>query len=57
MMLIPLTLAQVALSTATRLRISATGRPRRAMAFGLMIVTLGFAGLAAGIKLGPISVL
>ena len=53
LMLIPLTLAQVAVSTATGLRISTTGHPRNAMAVGLTVVTAGFIVLAAGIKLGP----
>ena len=54
LLLVPLTLAQVAVSTATGLRISTTGRPRTAMAVGLSIVTVAFFVLAAGIKLGPV---
>ena len=54
LLLIPLTLAQVIVSTATGLRISATGHPRTAMAAGLSIVTVAFFVLAAGIKLGPV---
>ena len=54
LLLIPLTLAQVAVSTATGLRISTTGHPRTSMAAGLSIVTVAFFVLAAGIKLGPV---
>src|SRR5246127_4264582 len=53
LLLIPLTLAQVAVSTATGLRISSTGHPRTAMAAGLSIVTVAFFVLAGGIHLGP----
>jgi len=54
LLLIPLTLAQVLVSTATGLRISATGHPRTMMAAGLSIVMAAFFVLAAGIKLGPV---
>jgi EmrB/QacA subfamily drug resistance transporter len=54
LLLIPLTLAQVAVSTATGLRISTTGHPRTSMAAGLSIVTAALLVLAAGIKLGPL---
>lgn len=54
LLLIPLTLAQVAVSTATGLRISMTGHPRTSMAAGLSIVTAAFFVLGAGIKLGPV---
>ena len=54
LLLIPLTLAQVVVSTATGLRISTTGHPRTSMAAGLSIVTVAFFVLAAGIKLGPV---
>jgi len=54
LLLIPLTLAQVAVSTATGLRISTTGHPRTSMAAGLSVVTGAFFVLAAGIKLGPL---
>lgn len=53
LLLIPLTLAEVVVSTATGLRISTTGHPRTAMAAGLSIVTAAFLVLAAGLKLGP----
>ena len=53
LLLIPLTLAQVLVSTATGLRISTTGHPRTAMAAGLSIVMAAFFVLAAGIELGP----
>jgi EmrB/QacA subfamily drug resistance transporter len=52
LLLIPLTLAQVAVSTTTGLRISGTGHPRTAMAAGLSIVTVAFFVLAGGIHLG-----
>ena len=54
LLLIPLTLAQVLVSTATGLRISTTGHPRTAMAAGLSLVTVAFFVLAAGIELGPV---
>jgi MFS family permease len=54
LLLIPLTLAQVTVSTATGLRISMTGHPRTAMAAGLSIVTAAFFVLATGIKFGPV---
>ena len=54
LLLIPLTLAQVVVSTATGLRISATGHPRTLMAAGLSIVTAAFFVLAAGIEFGPL---
>jgi EmrB/QacA subfamily drug resistance transporter len=53
LMLIPLTLAQVATSTFTGLQISATGHPRGAMVVGLTMVTISFLLLASGITLGP----
>jgi len=54
LLLIPLTLAQVLVSTATGLRISTTGHPRTAMAVGLSIVMAALFFLAAGIELGPV---
>jgi MFS family permease len=48
MMLIPLTLAQVGVSTASGIRISKTGRPRPIMIAGLATVTAGFLALVAG---------
>jgi len=51
---IPLTLAQVIVSTVTGLRISITGHPRTPMAVGLSIVTATFFALVTGIKLGPV---
>ena len=54
LLLIPLTLAQVAVSTTTGLRISTTGHPRTSMAVGLSVVSAAFLVLAAGIKLGPL---
>jgi MFS family permease len=57
LMLIPLTLAQVAASTFTGLRISSTGHPRVAMAAGLSLVTGTFLLLASGLTLGPVFIL
>ena len=54
LLLIPLTLAQVLVSTATGLRISRTGHPRTVMAAGLSIVMAAFFLLAAGIERGPV---
>jgi EmrB/QacA subfamily drug resistance transporter len=54
LMLIPLTLAQVIVSTLTGWRISMTGHPRTAMASGLSLVAVGFVVLASGIALGPV---
>ncbi len=45
LLLIPLTAAQVAVSTATGLRVSSTGRPKSPMFLGLVATTLGFAVL------------
>lgn len=56
LLLIPFTLAQVLVSTATGLQISASGHPRTAMAAGLSIVTATFFVLAAGIGLGPVCI-
>lgn len=53
LLLIPLTLAQVIVSTATGYRISATGRPRALMAIGLGVSALGFFALAATLAQGP----
>lgn len=54
LLLIPLTLAQVVVSTATGLRISTTGHPRTSMAVGLSFVTAAFFVLGVGIRLGPV---
>lgn len=54
LLLIPLTLAQVAVSTATGLRISRTGHPRAPMAFGLSIVAAALFVLATGSDSGPL---
>lgn len=56
LLLIPLTVAQVAVSTATGLRISSTGRPRNAMLFGLSVVTVSSWILIATLHRGPILV-
>lgn len=48
LMLIPLTLAQVCVSTASGVHISKTGHPRPILIAGLATVTAGFLALAAG---------
>jgi EmrB/QacA subfamily drug resistance transporter len=52
LLLIPLTAAQVLVSTITGLRISSTGKPRNAMLYGLATVTVGFAVLLAVLHAG-----
>jgi EmrB/QacA subfamily drug resistance transporter len=52
LLLIPLTLAQVAISTATGRQISITGHPRKTMTIGLVVVTGGFLALALCAELG-----
>jgi EmrB/QacA subfamily drug resistance transporter len=54
LLLIPLTLAQVIVSTSAGLRISKTGHPRTLMAAGLSIVMAAFFALAMGITLAPV---
>jgi EmrB/QacA subfamily drug resistance transporter len=54
LMLVPLTLAQVAVSTATGRQISITGHPRKIMMTGLLIVTAGFLALAVGAGFGQV---
>jgi MFS family permease len=54
LMLIPLTLAEVAVSTFVGFRISTTGHPRTAMAAGLSIVAVSFIVLAGGMNLGSV---
>ncbi len=54
LLLIPLTAAQVIISTATGLRISSTGKPRNAMLYGLAGVSVGFAALIAVLHSGAI---
>jgi EmrB/QacA subfamily drug resistance transporter len=46
LLLIPLTAAEVVVSTATGLRISSTGRPKGPMLLGLLVATSGFGILA-----------
>ena len=55
-LLVPLTLEQVVVSTATGLLIARTGRPRNTMAFGLMIVALGCLSLGMSIGHGALVV-
>jgi EmrB/QacA subfamily drug resistance transporter len=55
-MLIPLTLAQVGVSTLTGLRISSTGRPRNPMAAGLTVAAAGFVLMAATMSYGRVSI-
>jgi MFS family permease len=56
LLLIPLTVAQVVVSTATGLRISSTGKPRNAMLYGLAGVSVGFAALVAILRSGAIPI-
>jgi EmrB/QacA subfamily drug resistance transporter len=56
LLLIPLTAAQVIVSTATGLRISSTGKPRNAMLYGLAGVSVGFATLVAVLHSGAIAI-
>ena len=53
LLLIPLTLAQVAVSTVTGYRISMTGHPRNSMAAGLAVSAGGFLLMTLGMGLGP----
>ena len=53
LLLIPLTVAQVAVSTSTGLRISSTGRPRNLMLVGLFVVSLASWALIAALSHGP----
>ncbi len=56
LLLIPLTVAQVIVSTATGLRISATGKPRNSMLLGLTLVSLLLFLLAPTLQAGPFPV-
>lgn len=56
LMLIPLTLAQVVVSTFTGLHIAKTGKPKAIMANGLLCVAIGFAILTLFIRSGPLPV-
>jgi EmrB/QacA subfamily drug resistance transporter len=56
LLLIPLTAAQVIVSTVTGLRISSTGKPRNAMLYGLAAVSIGFAALVAVLHSGAIPI-
>ena len=56
LLLIPLTLAQVCVSTWAGMRMSTTGLPRWPLVWGLGMATLGFVALAATLTLGPIAV-
>lgn len=53
LLLIPLTLAQVLVSTWAGTRMSSTGLPRGPLVAGLAVATLGFAALAATLSFGP----
>ena len=54
-MLLPLTLAQVAVSTVSGARISTTGHPRGPMLWGLATAGLGLAILAGALDGGPVA--
>jgi EmrB/QacA subfamily drug resistance transporter len=54
-MLLPLTLAQVAVSTVSGARISTTGHPRGPMLWGLATAGVGFAVLAGALDAGPVA--
>ena len=56
LLLIPLTIAQVIVSTATGLRISATGKPRNSMLFGLAGVSVLLFALVPLLHHGPVLV-
>ncbi|WP_208247394.1 MFS transporter (plasmid) [Rhizobium sp. T1470] len=56
LLLIPLTLAQVAVSTWAGTRVSVTGLPRGPLIWGLAVATIGFAALPAALTLGPIAI-
>ncbi len=56
LLLIPLTLAQVAVSTWAGMRVSVTGLPRGPLMWGLAVATVGFAALPAALTLGPIAI-
>ncbi len=53
LLLIPLTIAQVVVSTATGLRISVTGKPRNYMLWGLALVSLMLFVLVPTLHTGP----
>jgi len=55
-MLLPLTLAQVAVSTASGARISGTGRPRGPMFAGLAVVAVGLMLLTGVLGAGPFAI-
>jgi EmrB/QacA subfamily drug resistance transporter len=56
LLLIPLTLAQVGVSTLTGLRISSTGHPRTPMAAGLSVASVGFVLMAVTLGYGGVPV-
>jgi EmrB/QacA subfamily drug resistance transporter len=56
LMLIPLTLAQVGVSTLTGLRISSTGHPRNPMATGLSVAAIGFVLMAVTLGYGRVAI-
>jgi EmrB/QacA subfamily drug resistance transporter len=56
LLLIPLTIAQVVVSTATGLRISSTGKPRNSMLFGLAGVSVLLFALVPLLHHGPVLV-
>jgi len=56
LLLLPLTLAEVGVSTWAGFRISATGLPRTPLLLGLSVATLGFAALTLLLPLGPAAI-
>ena len=56
LLLVPLTLAQVGVSTWAGLRISSNGLPKGPLVGGLAMATVGFVVLSATLSLGPLAV-
>ena len=56
LLLLPLTLAEVGVSTWAGYRISATGLPRAPLVLGLAVATIGFATMTIVLPLGPIAI-
>jgi hypothetical protein len=56
LLLLPLTLAEVGVSTWAGYRISATGLPRRPLVLGLAVATVGFATMTIVLPFGPVPI-